>query len=142
MTQEASLEQSYLTLIKFLMLSKRRLIEVGSEHGLTGMQALMVFLLDTPRSMGDFKHIFNCDASNVTGLVDGLEQKKLASRYEDPQDRRLKMVRLDSKGTKVRRRLISDLTDRRSPLLAKLTKDELKTFVQLLEKITIGVPHV
>src|SRR5256885_761413 len=102
MPNATDLEQSYVILVKFLMLSKRRLIELGAEHDLTGMQAMMVFLLNEPRPMYSFKTIFNCDASNVTGLVDGLEQKQLASRYEDKRDRRIKMVKLDAKGRKIR----------------------------------------
>ncbi len=82
MSEQNGLEQSYMALIKFLMLSKHRLFELGALYHLTGMQAVMVFLLDEPRSMSSFAKFFNCDASNVTGLVDGLEQKKLAARYE------------------------------------------------------------
>src|SRR4051794_19861946 len=110
MTQEAALEQSYLVLIKFLLLSKKRVIDLGAEYGLTGMQALMLFQLDQPRPMNIFSKIFNCDASNVTGLVDGLEQKKLASRYEAPDDRRVKMVKLETKGKRLRTALLRRLT--------------------------------
>jgi hypothetical protein len=76
MSHTTSLEASYLVFIEFLMLSKQRVIELGSECDLTGMQTMMLFLLDRPRPMNHFKKIFNCDASNVTGLVDGLEQKE------------------------------------------------------------------
>src|SRR5580658_1613445 len=119
MSQAATLEQSYLVLVRFLMLSKHRVFELGADHDMTGMQAMMIFLLDEPRPMSDFKKIFNCDASNITGLVDGLEQKKLASRYEIQQDRRLKMVRLEAKGRQIRAALIQGLTHG-SPLLARL----------------------
>jgi DNA-binding MarR family transcriptional regulator len=91
--------------------------------------------------MSDFMKIFNCDASNVTGLVDGLEQKNLASRYEIQQDRRLKMVKLEAKGRRVRTALIKGLTHG-SPLLARLNPDELTIFVELLRKITSGVQDV
>lgn len=138
MSHETSLEQSYLVLLRFLMLSKRRLIELGAECDLTSMQVMMLFMLDQPRPMNNFKKIFNCDASNITGLVDGLEQKQLASRYEDPKDRRLKMVRLETKGKRVRTALLRNLTSTGSPLLSKLTPTELATFVKLLKKITAG----
>ena len=39
MTQDASLEQSYMVLIKFLMLSKHRLLQLGAEHDMSGVQA-------------------------------------------------------------------------------------------------------
>ncbi|MDB5170765.1 MAG: Transcriptional regulator, MarR family [Candidatus Saccharibacteria bacterium] len=142
MPQETSLEQSYLVLIKFLMLSKRRIFELGAQHDLTGMQAMTVFLLDTPRPMNNFKKIYNCDASNVTGLIDGLEQKQLVSRYEDPADRRLKMVRLEPQGVKVRKALIKQMMSHNSPLLSRLDASELKTFITLLQKITAPEPTI
>jgi DNA-binding MarR family transcriptional regulator len=142
MTQQASLEQSYLILLKFLMLSKRRVFELGSANDLTGMQAMMLFMLDHPRPMYSFKKVFNCDASNITGLVDGLEQKQLASRYEDQEDRRIKMVKLEPKGRRIRATLLHNLSAHGSPLLSKLNPAELRTFIELLEKITSGEQDV
>lgn len=142
MTQQASLEQSYLALIKFLMLSKRRIMELGAQNDMSGMQAMTIFLLDCPRPMNSFKKVFNCDASNVTGLVDGLEHKNLASRYENAADRRIKMVKLTPTGERMRTSLISDITVHENPLLSRLSNDELTTFITLLEKITKEVPAV
>jgi DNA-binding MarR family transcriptional regulator len=142
MSQQATLEQSYLVLVRFLLLSKHRVIELGAESGLTGMQTMMLFMLDHPCPMNNFKKVFNCDASNITGLVDGLEQKKLVSRYENRDDRRLKMVKLEGKGKRVRADLISRLTAHGSPLLSKLSPGEFRTFIKLLLKITAGDQHV
>jgi DNA-binding MarR family transcriptional regulator len=131
-------EETYLHLFKFLMMSKHRVIELGAEYGLTGMQTTTIFLLDKPKPMNSFRKVFNCDASNVTGLVDGLEQKHLASRYENPDDRRIKMVQLEPKGKKVRTSLLRKLNPHDSPLLSKLSSDEQKTFLSLVRKMTNG----
>lgn len=136
MPQETSLEQSYLVLVKFLMLSKRRIFELGSEHDITGMQAMTVFLLDSPRPIGSLRKIYNCDASNITGIIDGLEQKGLVTRYEDPADRRLKMVELTPEGLNIRIAIIKQMMSHNSPLLSRLSADELVTFIALLQKIT------
>lgn len=130
------LEEAYLVLIKFLMLSKHRAIELGSDYGLTSMQTFMLLLLDRPRPMYNFKKVFNCDASNVTGLVDGLEQKELASRYEDSEDRRIKMVRLDEHGRAVRRALLRKVAAKDGPIFSRLSQDEFQDFIKLLQKIT------
>jgi DNA-binding MarR family transcriptional regulator len=136
MPQNTSLEQSYLLLVEFLLLSKRRVFELGSALDLTGMQAMMLFLLDRPRAMHDFKKIFNCDASNVTGIVDGLEAKGLAARYENATDRRVKMIKLEAKGSTIRTKLMRNLTSQDSALLSALSPNELQTFVSLLQKVT------
>jgi DNA-binding MarR family transcriptional regulator len=131
-----SLQNSYLTLFKFLMRTKRRAVELGSEYDLTGMQTIVLFLLDQPRPMNAFKKVFNCDASNVTGIVDGLENKELVSRFEDPRDRRIKMVRLEPEGVRVRCAIMHSLTTDEFSLLNRLTSEEREVFISLLEKIT------
>jgi len=136
MTHNTSLEESYLVFFKFMMQSKHRVIEIGNQHSLTGMQTMMIFLLDHPRPMNVFSKIFNCDASNVTGIVDGLEQKKLALRYEDKNDRRIKIVKLETRGQKLRNTLLQGFTVHNSPMLSKLNPQELQTFIDLLRKIT------
>ena len=136
MDRESSLEQSYLTLVEFLLLAKQRLLELGAEHGMSGMQVTTLLLSETPRPMNSFKHLFNCDASNVTGIVDGLQQKKLVARYENPHDRRVKMVELLAEGKRLRATLLRQLTTSDEYLLAKLTPSEATTFIELVQKIT------
>lgn len=131
-----------MVLVKFLMMSKRRIFELGAEHDLTGMQAMTIFLLDNPRPMNNFKKIYSCDASNVTGIIDGLEDKQMVSRYADDADRRLKMVRLEPAGVKVRKALIGQMMSHNSPLLSRLDATELTTLVRLLQKITTPIAAV
>jgi DNA-binding MarR family transcriptional regulator len=85
--------------------------------------------------MNSFTKIFNCDASNITGIVDGLEQKKLALRCEHPDDRRIKMIKLSAKGEKTRTALLRQLTAAEGPILSALTPREFNTFIKLLDKI-------
>ena len=136
MTHKLSLEQSYLAFVEFLMLSKKRLIEIGSAHHLSGMQTITLLLLEEPRPMGNFRHIFNCDASNVTGIIDGLEQKKLVKRFEVHSDRRIKMVRLLARGKHLRSTLLQKLTSDDQYILANLSSSEAESFIKLVQKIT------
>ncbi|HVV66712.1 MAG TPA: MarR family transcriptional regulator [Candidatus Saccharimonadales bacterium] len=136
MARTSSFEEAYMVLIKFLMLSKHRVIELGSEYDLTAMQTMTLFLLDEPRPMLRFKKVFNCDASNVTGIIDGLEHKKLVSRYENPDDRRIKMVKLEEQGETVRSALLQKLGHQDGPILSRLDPGEFRTFITLLRKVT------
>jgi DNA-binding MarR family transcriptional regulator len=103
---------------------------------LTGMQTFMILLLEEPRPMYSFKKVFNCDASNITGLVDGLEQKELAARYESQQDRRIKMVRLERRGREIRRALLRKIAAYDGPVFTRLNPHEFQTFIKLLQKLT------
>lgn len=136
MEQKLSLEQSYLALVEFLMLSKQRLLEIGTKYHLSGMQAITLLLLEKPRPMGNFRHIFNCDASNITGIIDGLEQKELVKRFEINSDRRVKMVKLLAYGKRVRTNILHQLTTDDQYILANLTPSEATSFIDLVQKIT------
>ena len=131
-------EHSFELLIKCTMQAKHRLIELGSNIGLTGMQVTMILLLEEPRQMNSFTKVFNCDASNVTGIVDGLEQKKLAARFPDENDRRIKMIKLSPKGKQLRRQILERLVDSQGSVLFKLTRAELEDLVTILTKITVS----
>jgi DNA-binding MarR family transcriptional regulator len=136
MTSSITPEESYLVLIKFLIESKQRLFELGAKQGLSRMQVVILLLLDAPHPMGTFTKLLNCDPSNVTGIVDGLEQKGLAARYDVEGDRRIKMVKLSPKGRRVRAGLLRKLTASDDYLLAKLTPAETEIFIKLVRKIT------
>jgi len=60
-------------------------------------QMKTLFILWTtgkPQTMGQLAHALDVSLGNVTGLVDGLIQRGLARREEDPADRRLKLANL------------------------------------------------
>lgn len=129
------LEKYHLALVEFLLRSKREIIVIGGRYGLTPMQSLALLALDKPRSMHELKSVFSCDPSNVTGIVDGLEHKALVARGENPADRRIKLIQLQGDGATIRRAIVTELAGDNSYVLAKLSKREAKTFVNLLQKI-------
>jgi DNA-binding MarR family transcriptional regulator len=60
-------------------------------------QMKTLFILWTagkPQTMGQLAHALDVSLGNVTGLVDGLIQRGLARREEDPADRRQKLASL------------------------------------------------
>jgi DNA-binding MarR family transcriptional regulator len=61
--------------------------------------------LEQPRTMGELAQVLHCDNSNVTGIVDSLEDKTLAVRKPSEDDRRIKVVELSGQGEALLRRL-------------------------------------
>jgi MarR family transcriptional regulator, organic hydroperoxide resistance regulator len=61
--------------------------------------------LERPRTMGELAGLLHCDNSNVTGIVDSLEDKVLAVRKPSEDDRRIKVVELSGQGEALLRRL-------------------------------------
>jgi DNA-binding MarR family transcriptional regulator len=136
-SQKNIVEESFELLIKCMMQSKHRLMELGSDMGLPGMQAAMVLMLDKPKPMNSFTKIFNCDASNITGIVDGLEEKGIAARFPSTTDRRIKMVELCENGEELRTQLLNALIDEHKSVLFKLSTNEVKELNRLLGKLVV-----
>jgi DNA-binding MarR family transcriptional regulator len=62
-------------------------------------------MLDRPRTMSEVAEALHCDNSNVTGIVDNLEEKGLAERRASEEDRRVKLIELTPAGRRVHARL-------------------------------------
>ena len=132
----SDVEQTYALLIECMMQAKHRLARLAGDFNITAMQAMLLLLLDEPSPMNNFTKVFNCDPSNITGIVDGLEQRNLAARFPDKNDRRIKMVKLSPSGKQLRQSLIKLLVEDQKSSLFKFDASELATFNRLLRKIT------
>ncbi|MFB4315737.1 MarR family winged helix-turn-helix transcriptional regulator [Actinomadura sp. 21ATH] len=78
-------------------------IRTGIDRTATGLdlppaQAQALMHLRSPAPMRELADIMACDASNVTGIVDGLERRGLVQRRPDPRDRRVKNLVLTEEG--------------------------------------------
>lgn len=127
----------YLSLLEFVMTTKQQIITIAAEFGLTGIQAITLLMIDEdrPRPMKNFCTVFHCDASNVTGIVDGLEKKGLVTRENDPSDRRIKVIKLEAAGKGMRRTILDRLDTNNDFLFAPLSPEERSQFVNILEKL-------
>src|SRR5260370_263055 len=81
-------------------------MQVAQELGLTPGHMKTLFELDaeTGRSMGDLAGLLVCDASNVTWLVDRLEERGLVDRRPHPSRPRAGSVVLTPPGSETQRR--------------------------------------
>jgi len=84
-------------------------LSIAREHDLRPAAFGALRMLDEPRTMGTLAALLHCDNSNVTGIVDNLEDKNLAVRFPSEVDRRIKVVELSVKGEKLRRRLMEEM---------------------------------
>jgi len=135
----APLEPFYRSLMQFLALSKQQLFRIAGDYGLTGMQAFVLMLAshDEVRTMNSYCTLLGCDASNLTGIVDGLERKQLLRRAEHPTDRRVKVIQLLPKGREICNSIFRQLSDtNQSYILSKLSSAEVAQFTGLIQKIT------
>jgi DNA-binding MarR family transcriptional regulator len=80
--------------------TKQDIREVGDEQGLSIAQLDVVrrLLANGPTRMSRLADGMNCEASNLTGLVDRLESRRLVERRPDPDDRRVRVLALTPAG--------------------------------------------
>ncbi|WP_433529345.1 MarR family winged helix-turn-helix transcriptional regulator [Micromonospora sp. CA-263727] len=110
--------------------------------GLTPAVARALYQLDPDRPLPgrDLADQLRCDRSNVTALVDRLEQAGLVERRVDPADRRQKTLVVTEAGRRMRERVHHVLSDSR--LLTGLSTQELAALRQLVWKISdAGCPE-
>ncbi|MGI5164040.1 MarR family winged helix-turn-helix transcriptional regulator [Spirillospora sp. CA-253888] len=78
----------------------------AAELDLPPAQAMALSTLCEPVPMRRLADRLHCDASNVTGIVDGLERRGLVTRRPAPHDRRVKHLVLTEEGTRRRALLL------------------------------------
>ena len=71
----------------------------------------------------------------ITGLIDRLEQQGLVERERSNDDRRVVNVALTKKGRDLLAKIDEPLQDLHRSLMSHLTRAELKTVIELMEKI-------
>jgi|SRR5579862_165075 len=117
--------------------AKKGLIRISEENDLTFVQVYTLLSIEhgKPLSMNEIANMLNCDASNVTGIIDRLFSREYIVRQEKPGDRRVKMVSLTPKGEKLRDQIVKRLASYRSESLERLSAAEKDQFSKLLKKI-------
>ena len=115
---------------------KDRFPAIAASFGLNpgAMHALMSIDPNEPQRMSMLACAWKCDASNVTWLVDRLEEHGLAERRSDPTDRRVRTVALTKKGARVRSQIEAKLFEAPHALQTLSTRD-LDTLSRILEKL-------
>jgi MarR family transcriptional regulator, organic hydroperoxide resistance regulator len=80
--------------------------------------------LERPMPMGELARTLACDNSNVTGIVDRLEERGLVERTAAEHDRRVKVIVLTPEGRRVRERLEARMAEPPQPILALSRADQ------------------
>jgi MarR family transcriptional regulator, organic hydroperoxide resistance regulator len=86
-----------------------RFIEIAHKLGLTPPLLGALRFLERRQTMGRLAELLHCDPSNVTGIVDALEDRNLAERKPSEVDRRVKVVELTVPGERLRTRSIEEM---------------------------------
>ena len=115
------------------MWSRGRMLGIARELDLSPPQIIALRFLRDGKPMGELAEVMHCDNSNVTGIVDRLEQRGLVERRPAEHDRRVKLLVLTAEGTRLRDR-IERLMGEPAPGIAALSRADQRTLRDILHR--------
>jgi DNA-binding MarR family transcriptional regulator len=120
---------------ELLHASRRRFLAIASEFELSPPQVRALGVLDPgqPVPMSELACALHCDNSNVTGIVDRLEDRGLVERRSATHDRRVKMLAVTERGADVRARLAERLEEAPAPL-ARLSPEDQRALRDIMRR--------
>lgn len=127
-------QESYLALKRVFLLLDDCDRHFFTEYGLSSRMFWALQALDEEqgRAMVDLSRILFTDKSNVTGIVDKLEDRGFATRTPASHDRRVILIRLTPEGRRKRDFVKAQHDARTRDLLGALNDDRLHTLLDIL----------
>ena len=127
------------SLMHWLMVTnKQRLVALSREFKLAPQQMIALRMLGTePRKMSQLADALFCDNSNVTGIVDRLEEQGLVRRETAKEDRRVKLLVLTEEGVWMRREITRRMAEPPPPI-ASLSQKDQRALRDILERALEG----
>ena len=137
MTQITATTEFQFALAGFLLQAKQNLMNAAAELDLSSGQAFSLMLMDAHavRSMKEYCLAYKCDSGNLTGLVDGLEEKGLVVREQDQVDRRIKVIRVLPAGAVLQQKLAAKVADFNKDLFSVLEPEEQDMLASCIQKL-------
>jgi len=99
------------------------------------MRVLLTLPPGTSLPQKELARALGCDVSNITGVVDRLEEKKLVTRSGQESDRRVKLVEATPEGVRLQRRLLAVRGAVARKLYGGLTRREQRALLELVGKL-------
>ena len=141
MTDRGDSRRAWQLLVRVFFAQRAELPTRREPFTLSPVQCHVLHLIEpgAPVPMSRLAQALSCDASNVTGLVDRLEVRGLVRRRPASEDRRVKVLELTAAGARLRTELLGRASHRTHPL-SRLTAEEQRTLIRLLEKLLDDSP--
>jgi len=117
----------------FFTLGRPKIMSAGQELMLSPPQGIVLRFLDQPRPMGELAAMMRCDNSNMTGIVDRMEERGLVRRASAEGDRRVKLIELTEEGERVRDEMARLIAEPPEPI-ANLSTADQRTLRDILRR--------
>jgi DNA-binding MarR family transcriptional regulator len=128
------------SLMHWLMVTnKHRMFAMAQEFDLAPQQMIALRMLGSgPRKMSELAQSLFCDNSNVTGIVDRLEERGLVRREAAEGDRRVKLLVLTKEGEGMRVEITKRMAEPPPPIAALSERDQ-RQLRDILKRAVEGI---
>lgn len=138
---EADLDALELNLLMSITESTRRaamihrLAALGLSKALGQYTLLRVLLFYDELTHSDLAHEMRVTLSNVTRLVDQMQDSGWIQRKGDPDDKRITYVRLTQEGSELARKLVAEMVQFSKDVTECFSRAEMLMFIEFLSRI-------
>lgn len=108
------------------------------KYGVTGPQSMLIKLLyasDEALSSAELARRMNVTPSNITGIIDRLEEKEIVVRIRKPDDRRISLIELTEKGKDFGEKLPDLIEEKLMDGLSNLSSTEVYGIYMAIDQI-------
>jgi MarR family transcriptional regulator, organic hydroperoxide resistance regulator len=99
---EGLASEAWMLLQRIAFSERPAFVAVAREFDLLPQHVIALRSLERPIPMSELARLLACDNSNVTGLIDRLEERGLVERRAAEHDRRVKLVALTPAGKRLK----------------------------------------
>ena len=117
----------------FFSYGRPRIMSAGQDLMLSPPQGIVLRFLDQPRPMGELAAMMHCDSSNMTGIVDRMEERGLVRRSSAEGDRRVKLIELTDEGSRIRDEMARRMAEPPEPI-ANLSRSDQRALRDILRR--------
>src|SRR3954463_8043349 len=122
-----------------MVTNKHRMFAMAQEFDLAPQQMNALRMLGAgPRKMSELAQALFCDNSNVTGIVDRLEERGLVPREAAEGDRRVKLLVLTKEGERMRVEIPKRMAEPPAPI-ASLSEKDQRALRDILQRAVEGL---
>jgi DNA-binding MarR family transcriptional regulator len=124
-----------------MVTNKQRFFAMAQEFELAPQQMIALRMLGAgPRKMSELAQALFCDNSNVTGIVDRLEERGLVRREAAEGDRRVKLLVLTKEGERMRVEITQRMAEPPAAI-ASLSEQDQRALRDILKRALESVPE-
>jgi DNA-binding MarR family transcriptional regulator len=122
-----------------MVTNKHRMFAMAQEFDLAPQQMIALRMLGAgPRKMSELAQALFCDNSNVTGIIDRLEERGLVRREAAEGDRRVKLLVLTKEGERIRIEITKRMAEPPPPI-ASLSEKDQRALRDILKRAVEGI---